>query len=281
MTSQNTEIILAILAILQLATILLVLLQFSPKGGSTKKSKRRIVLDTSAVIDGRILNLAEAGFLDGSQLVSTNLILDELQYLADEGDSLKRSRARYGLEVLNKLFAFNQIEVKTTNLGKSELEVDQQLLNLSKRLSAQLFTADFNLAQRARIEGVSILSPNDLAESLKPQILPGEVFKIKLIQKGDDKGQAVGYLQDGTMVVAESSSTKIGQVVELKSSKIIQTAGGRIVFAQQIQSSRTHRSPRSSKPEQPKQSSSPQRANPKPRRQNREDSLIEAINNSK
>lgn len=292
MTTQNTEIILASLAVLQLATLLLVLLQFSPKSGSNsrKSSKKKIVLDTSAVIDGRILALAEAGFLSGSELVSTNIVLDELQYLADEGDSFKRSRARYGLEVLNKLSSLSDLSLTTKNLSKSELEVDQQLLNLSKSLGAQLFTADFNLAQRARVEGVSILSPNDLAESLKPQILPGEVFSLKLIQKGDDRGQAVGYLPDGTMVVAENSQSKIGQTVELKSSKIIQTAGGRIVFAQSPgpapsrnqkppakkplppkapQTPRAPRTPRTPRPAQP------------PKRQSKEDSLIDAINSSK
>jgi len=284
MTTQTTEIILVTLTVFQFATLLLVLLQFGPKS-TPRYSKKKIVLDTSAVIDGRILALAEAGFINNSELISTNIILDELQYLADEGDSFKRSRARYGLEVLNKLSALSGLSLVTKNLPKSELEVDQQLLNLSKSLNAQLFTADFNLAQRARVEGVSVLSPNDLAESLKPQILPGETFSLKLIQKGDDRGQAVGYLPDGTMVVAENSQSKIGQTVELKSSKIIQTAGGRIVFAQQA--SKTPRpAPR------PKQApAAPLKNSPKPkppartqpnkyrRPKTKEDSLIETINN--
>lgn len=305
MTTQNTEIILAILALFQIATLLLVLLQFNPKSAksSSKRSTKKIVLDTSAVIDGRILALAEAGFLNDAELISTNIILDELQYLADEGDSFKRSRARYGLEILNKLSSLSQLTLSTTNLSKSEHEVDQQLLNLAKSLGAQLFTADFNLAQRARVEGVEILSPNDLAESLKPQILPGENFTIKLIQKGDDRGQAVGYLPDGTMVVAENSQNKIGQTLELKSSKIIQTTAGRIVFAQQINLSpkRGPKSPisppRPRAPRPPKSqaaslvqnnqqsiSSKPNQArrqnNNNPRPRNKEDSLIDAINSS-
>lgn len=307
MTTQNTEIILAVLAIFQIATLLLVLLQFNPKSSKSalKRSNKKIVLDTSAVIDGRILALAEAGFLNDAELISTNIILDELQYLADEGDSFKRSRARYGLEVLNKLSSLSQLTLSTINLAKSEHEVDQQLLNLAKSLGAQLFTADFNLAQRARVEGVEILSPNDLAESLKPQILPGENFTIKLIQKGDDRNQAVGYLPDGTMVVAENSQNKIGQTLELKSSKIIQTTAGRIVFAQQVNPSpkRTSkipsstskpRAPRSSKPPKPQavaavqnnqqsaspRSSQPRRQNNSSRPRNKEDSLIDAINSS-
>ncbi|MDQ5913682.1 MAG: hypothetical protein QG623_301 [Patescibacteria group bacterium] len=259
------------------------------------------------MIDGRILALAEAGFLNDAELVSTNIILDELQYLADEGDSFKRGRARYGLEVLNKLSALGLLNLVTKNLPKSELEVDQQLLNLAKSSGAQLFTADFNLAQRARVEGVEILSPNDLSESLKPQILPGENFTIKLIQKGDDRGQAVGYLPDGTMVVAENSANKIGQTLDLKSSKIIQTTAGRIVFAQQVNSGRTPkdskaapkpRVPRLSNP-QPEpnltksQTRSPRQAQTQPQSQprnqrrpqnnrpkNKEDSLIDAINGS-
>lgn len=296
MTPQTTQTILAILAIFQISTLLIVLLQFNPKT-KTEKKQKKIVLDTSAVIDGRILALAEAGFLNDAQLISTNIILDELQYLADEGDSFKRSRARYGLEILNKLSSLNQLSLITTNLQKSDLEVDQQLLNLAKSLGAQLFTADFNLAQRARVEGVNILSPNDLSESLKPQILPGENFTIKLIQKGDDRGQAVGYLPDGTMVVAENSQNKIGQSIELKSSKIIQTTAGRIVFAQAV-NSRSNQKPRNTQPQkksEPTQPQSPPKPqNQKPRaprqtqqrpqntrpRNNKEDSLISAINSS-
>lgn len=307
MTSDNTTTILTALAVFQAATLLLTLLQFSPKGPATKKSKRTIVLDTSAVIDGRILALAEAGFLNDAELISTNIILDELQYLADEGDSFKRGRARYGLEVLNKLSALGLLNLVTKNLPKSELEVDQQLLNLAKSIGAQLFTADFNLAQRARVEGVEILSPNDLSESLKPQILPGENFTIKLIQKGDDRGQAVGYLPDGTMVVAENSANKIGQTLDLKSSKVIQTTAGRIVFAQQVNPGRNPRDskaapkPRAPRPPKPQPDSNLTKSQPQtrpsrqtqaqpqsqPRNQNRpqnsrpknkEDSLIDAIN---
>lgn len=286
MTTQNTDLILAILAIFQLATLLLVLVQHKPILSDKKSSKKRIVLDTSAVIDGRILALAEAGFLSSTELISTNIILDELQYLADEGDSFKRSRARYGLDILNKLSGLAGVSVVTRNLSKSEFEVDQQLLNLAKSLRAQLFTADFNLAQRAKVEGVSILSPNDLAESLKPQILPGENFTIKLIQKGDDKGQAIGYLPDGTMVVAENSQNKIGQNIELKSSKIIQTAGGRIVFAQQVkQSTQAYNTNRQKRPRTQQQnmanSQTQKTQNLKNKSKSKEDSLIDAINSSK
>lgn len=282
MTIQTTEIILATLAVSQLATLLLVLLQFNPRSESKKPSSKKIVLDTSAVIDGRVLALAEAGFLSNSELISTNIILDELQYLADEGDSFKRSRARHGLDVLNKLSSLSGLTLATRTLPRSDLEVDQQLLNLSKSLNAQLFTADFNLAQRARVEGVNILSPNDLAESLKPQILPGEMFSLKLIQKGDDKGQAVGYLPDGTMVVAENCHNKIGQSVELKSSKIIQTAGGRIVFAHQPSKSRSPRQTASAAQKtQLKSKPSPRPLpNSRPRAKSKEDSLIDAINSS-
>ncbi len=275
MTNQNIESILVVLSLLQISTLILVLLLFKPSTGSKKSKKKQIVLDTSAVIDGRVLSLAEAGFLSDTELISTNIILDELQYMADEGDSFKRSKARYGLEVLNKLSTLKNISLITINLSKSEHQVDQQLLNLSKKLGAQLFTADFNLAQRAKVEGVEILSPNNLAEALKPQILPGEIFRIKLIQKGDDRGQAVGYLQDGTMVVAENCQNKIGQTIELKSSKIIQTAGGRIIFAQPVSPVRSQRQA-PPKPPQPKPS------NPRPpKKLTKEDSLINAINSSK
>lgn len=263
----------------------------------TKNNVRtQLVLDTSAIIDGRILSLAEAGFLRGALLIVTNIVLDELQYLADEGDSFKRTRARYGFEVLSKLIKIREVKLKNETLASSKLEVDQQLLNLAKSRGAQLFTVDFNLTQRARIEGALVLNPAELAEALKPQVLPGQSFKIKLIQKGDDKGQAIGYLPDGTMVVAENSQNKVGQTVELKSSKIIQTAGGRIVFAQA-----TTNSTRTEKPKpQPKPKLTPKKPTPASRpkhppkstqsrhknsHQNKykskEDSLIEAINSSK
>ncbi len=291
-----------IMIILSIQTSLFAYIIYKLNFGITKSSKS-IVLDTSAVIDGRILSLATAGFLNGSELISTNLILDELQYLADEGDSFKRSRARYGLEVLNKLSALKELSLVTKNVSKSDLPVDQQLLNLAASLKCPLFTADFNLAERAKVEGVIILSPQDLSEALKPQILPGESFKIKLIQKGDDRGQAVGYLPDGTMVVAENLQSKIGQTVELRSNKIIQTTAGRIVFAQSADlrpeprkesspKAQAQRKPKPQAPQVPQTSQTPQapkrpvnKPQQKPRDQrrpnNKEDSLIEAINGSK
>jgi uncharacterized protein YacL len=278
------------------------------RSGSKAKNipRTEIVLDTSAVIDGRVLSLAEAGFMNGATFIVTNIILDELQYLADEGDSFKRARARYGFEVLSKLMKLRDIMLKNETLPNSKLEVDQQLLNLAKKRKAQLFTVDFNLAQRATIEGAQVLNPADLANVLKPQILPGENFTIKLIQKGDDKGQAVGYLPDGTMVVAEKSGNKIGQTVELKSSKIIQTAGGRIVFAQATEQSKPQnklsqkpQTKTQSKPKlrpvpfqpnplaKPKNNNQPKLQRPnnqnnskRPRPSTKEDSLIDAINRS-
>lgn len=266
--------------------------------------RSELILDTSAVIDGRILSLAEAGFLRGAQLIITNIALDELQYLADEGDSFKRARARYGFEVLAKLKDLQEVRLKHETLPNSKLEVDQQLLNLAKSRNAQLFTVDFNLAQRAKIEGALVINPAELTEALKPQVLPGESFKIKLIQKGDDKGQAVGYLPDGTMVVAENLQSKIGQTVELRSSKIIQTAGGRIIFAEspakkslakqapsKKSPTQTIKTTKTPKPVRIPKSPEPSRSSTKPpapklndsrqnpyHRPNKEDSLIEAIN---
>jgi uncharacterized protein YacL len=265
-------------------------------GSKTKNTPRtEIVLDTSAVIDGRVLSLAEAGFMNGATFIVTNIILDELQYLADEGDSFKRARARYGFEVLSKLMKLRDIKLRNETLPGSKLEVDQQLLNLAKKKKAQLFTVDFNLAQRATIEGAQVLNPAELANALKPQILPGENFTIKLIQKGDDKGQAVGYLPDGTMVVAEKSGNKIGQTVELKSSKIIQTAGGRIVFAQAVEQSKSSlKTPQKqtktqgrsrgvsaeAKNQSQRNQSNSQKGQKRSRPNSKEDSLIDAINKS-
>lgn len=289
----------------------------SKSANSNSSGRTELVLDTSAVIDGRILSLAEAGFLRGATLIITNIVLDELQYLADEGDSFKRARARYGFEVLSKLMKIFDVKLKNETLPTSKLEVDQQLLNLSKSRKAQLFTVDFNLAQRAKIEGALVLNPAELTEALKPQILPGENFTIKLIQKGEDKNQAVGYLPDGTMVVAENMQSKVGQTVELKSSKIIQTAGGRIVFAGAANSksssdSKAQTGKSNSQSAALKTTSAKLKSEPKPkntqnssklnpgnrhksqpqnrnqnqnqnsnRRPNKEDSLIAAINNSK
>ena len=139
-----------------LLNLLLIASVINNKSSSSNKIKsttrRKIVLDTSAVIDGRILSLAEAGFLNRAELISTNIILDELQYLADEGDNLKRARARYGLEVLNKLSDLKSLSLITKNLEKSELEVDQQLLNLAKTLKAQLFTVDLTLPSALKLK---------------------------------------------------------------------------------------------------------------------------------
>ena len=208
----------------------------------TISKSAQIILDTSSVIDGRVLNIAQAGFLKGKTLIATNLILDELQYLADGSDSFKRARARHGLEILDNLTKLNNLNLIVKKLPEQkDLEVDQQLLNLAKKLKAQLLTTDYNLAARAKVEGVSTINPAELAEALKPQVLPGETFKLKLIQRGEDKDQAVGYLPDGTMVVAEGLQNKLGQTLELKSSKIIQTTGGRIIFASEHKNSGSSR----------------------------------------
>ncbi|HEX5456629.1 MAG TPA: TRAM domain-containing protein [Candidatus Saccharimonadales bacterium] len=197
---------------------------------SSRKGKS-LILDSCALIDGRIVELANAGFIN-NELVIPKFVLQELQLLADGRDSQKRERARFGLDVANRLQENKNCDVRIDRTEFPEVKTtDEKLIRLAKKLSAYLYTTDYNLNKVATVEGVKVLNINELALSMRPVILPGEKKKVKIVQKGSGKGQGVGYLEDGTMVVVENAVKLIGSMVSVEISRYHQTESGRMIFA--------------------------------------------------
>jgi uncharacterized protein YacL len=197
-----------------------------PDGASRK------VVDTSALIDGRILDIAETGFLEG-MLMLPRFVLTELQGVADSSDPVRRARGRKGLSVVSELQKIAGMNVKIYDITLRELrrdKVDEALVELCKQMGAKIMTTDYNLNQIARIEGVDVLNVNDLANSLKPQFLPGEQVRIDIIRPGKEPGQGIGYLEDGTMLVVEDGESAIGKTVDIVITSMLQTSAGRMVF---------------------------------------------------
>jgi len=190
------------------------------------------VVDTSALIDGRILDIAGTGFLEGTLLLP-RFVLTELQGVADSSDPVRRTRGRKGLNVVSELQKIDGMNVRIQDISLRELKrdkVDEALVELCKKTDSKIMTTDYNLNQIARIEGVDVLNVNDLANSLKPQFLPGEQVKIDIIRPGKESGQGIGYLEDGTMLVVEDGEGAIGQTVEITITSMLQTSAGRMVF---------------------------------------------------
>ena len=205
----------------------------SPNGTSDDpiKSDTVFVLDTNVIIDGRIADVARVGFLRGTLYVP-GFVLDELQYIADSGDSLKRVRGRRGLDILNQMQKELPLVVRTMDkLAPGTEEVDKRLVRLTRALSGQLVTNDYNLQRVAELEGITVLSINALANALKPVVLPGEDMQVSLVREGRDHNQAVAYLDDGTMVVVEGARRLIGQSVDVTVSSLLQTTAGKMIFA--------------------------------------------------
>lgn len=202
---------------------------FGKQFGKTKKSQK-LILDSCALIDGRILDLSQSGLLT-SDLVVPDFVVHELQLLADGADARKRERARYGLEVIKDLQALNNSKLSVnSNTMQGNLPTDDKLVVLAKRLNAQLYTTDFNLQKVAEIGGITVLNVNDLAQKLRPIALPGEKKILKLIQKGNSPKQGVGYLEDGTMLVVENGARALGKVVEVEVTGMHQTVSGKMLF---------------------------------------------------
>lgn len=195
---------------------------------------RAILLDSSALIDGRVVDVAASGFLTGTLVVPSS-VLREMQYLADNGDAEKRSRARNGLDVVKQLQEPAAVTVQILDDGlPGDGGVDERLVTLSKQQHADLLTLDFNLNKVAQVEGVTVLNINQLAQNLRMSYLPGEKRSLSLVQKGQDSHQAVGYLEDGTMVVVEQASGQIGQSVEVEFTRALQTQAGKMLFAKRV-----------------------------------------------
>jgi uncharacterized protein YacL len=208
------------------------LLKRRPADGGGPASGPQVLVDTSAIIDGRIADIAESGFLYGSLLVP-RFVLDEVQRLADSSDTLRRTRGRRGLEILGRLRKEGATPVIVIDEdAPSVSEVDSKLVELAKRGGRAVLTNDLNLNRIAELQGVRVLNINSLANAMKPALLPGEELKVRVIQPGKDAGQGVGYLDDGTMVVVEGGARSIDNEVNVTVTRVLQTVAGRMIFAQ-------------------------------------------------
>ncbi len=195
-----------------------------------KSSKPKVlILDTSSIIDGRILDVARTGFLDGVVLVP-NFVLTELQQVSDSSDSIKRARGRKGFEVLENLKKIDGLKYVVWEKEVAGKEVDDKLIRLGKTTKGKIVTCDFNLNRVATLRGLKVLNINELSNALKTITLPGEKVEIKVVQKGKDVKQGVGYLDDGTMVVVENGSKLVGEKISVETTKMIQNPAGRIIF---------------------------------------------------
>jgi uncharacterized protein YacL len=200
------------------------------KRGQKKRDTNLVLLDTSAIIDGRIADIVETKFITG-MLVVPRFILEELQTLADSSDAHKRNRARRGLDIVARLQKEEGVTVKIFDKDYKDLhDADAKLLQLGKELGAKIVTTDFNLNKVAVLQGVTVLNINDLSNSLKPVYLPGETMPIFLVKEGKEAHQAVGYLDDGTMVVVEEGRRYVGKRIDVVVTSILQTSSGRMVF---------------------------------------------------
>ena len=190
------------------------------------------LVDTSAIIDGRIADISQTGFLI-RVLVIPDFILDELRHIADSSDPLRRARGRRGLEILNKLRNDSSVPTQImTGLLRNGQEVDAKLVELAKELHASIVTTDYNLNRVAQIQGIAVLNVNELANTLRPVVLPGEKMTIKVVQEGKEPGQGVGFMDDGTMIVVESGKNYLNRDMDVSVTRVLQTAAGCIIFAQ-------------------------------------------------
>jgi uncharacterized protein YacL len=197
------------------------------------KGARPILVDTSVLIDGRIADLAGTGIIE-SQLIVPQFVIDELQDVADSGDKLKRNRGRRGLDVLQKLRESRRVEVILYDSAARDVAeaqgADHKLMAMAKELSARVLTNDFNLNKEAQLRGVDVINLNDMANAMKPTVLPGERLSVRLVKPGEDPGQGIGYMDDGTMVVVEQGRNHINEEVEFTVTNTRQTSAGKMIF---------------------------------------------------
>ena len=189
------------------------------------------ILDTSVIIDGRIFDICETGFVEGP-LVIPNFVLDELRHISDSSDSLKRNRGRRGLDILNKIQKELAIETQIVDDDFPKIaEVDAKLLKLAQKIDGKVITNDYNLNKVAEFQGVPVLNINELSNAIKPVVLPGEEMTIDIVKDGKESSQGVAYLEDGTMIVVEGGRRYIGQTTDVIVTSVLQTAAGRMIFA--------------------------------------------------
>jgi len=188
------------------------------------------ILDTSVIIDGRIADIVETGFLSGT-LIIPQFVLQELQHIADSPDQTRRVRGRRGLDVIRRLQQEDLADVRIEQQDFDNLnDVDAKLVALALRLNAKVVTNDYNLAKVAEVQGIRVLNINQLANALKPVVLPGEILRLQILKEGKEQGQGIAYLEDGTMVVVENASRYLGREVEVSVTSILQTTAGRLIF---------------------------------------------------
>ena len=198
--------------------------------GERRSGKNYKILDTSVIIDGRVADVCETGFIDGILLIP-QFVLRELQQVADSADSLKRNRGRRGLDILQRIQKMAGIEVQILEKDFPQIrEVDLKLIELAKELEAKIVTNDFNLNKIAQLQDVPVLNINELANSLKPVVLPGEVMKVFILKEGKEYNQGVAYLDDGTMVVVDNARKMIGKTIDTSVTSVLQTTAGKMIF---------------------------------------------------
>ncbi|WP_317854014.1 PIN/TRAM domain-containing protein [Chakrabartyella piscis] len=192
------------------------------------------ILDTSVIIDGRILDLLQTGFIEGS-IIIPDFVLQELRHIADSADGLKRNRGRRGLDILNEIQKQVAVNVEIRNYTtKVPMEVDAMLLKMGEEMDAFVVTNDYNLNKVAEFQGVRVLNINELANAIKPVVLPGEEMQVTIIKMGKEQGQGVAYLNDGTMIVVDGGNKFIGETKMVVVTSVLQTAAGRMIFAKMI-----------------------------------------------
>jgi uncharacterized protein YacL len=213
-------------------------------GGEKQLKKSYKILDTSVIIDGRIADIAETGFLDGI-VVTPQFVLRELQLVADSGDSLKRNRGRRGLDILQRLQKVASLQVQIVEDDFPGVrEVDLKLIELAKLYEGKIITNDFNLNKIAQLQGVQVLNINELANALKPIVLPGETMRVFILKEGKEYNQGVAYLDDGTMVVVDNARKMIGKTIDVSVTSVLQTTAGKMIFGKWDERSGTRSEPR-------------------------------------
>ncbi|NWF93085.1 MAG: TRAM domain-containing protein [Syntrophaceae bacterium] len=204
-------------------------LKFFSKNPS--RSENAKILDTSVIIDGRIADITETGFVEGTLLIP-RFVLSELQHIADSSDSVKRTRGKRGLEVLHRMQKQVGVDVKIVDTDYPGIkEVDAKLIELAKEVQGKIVTNDSNLNKVAELQGIDVLNINELANSLKPVVLPGEEMNVKILKEGKEMGQGVAYLDDGTMIVVDNGRRQMGRTVDVVVTSVLQTPAGRMIFA--------------------------------------------------
>jgi uncharacterized protein YacL len=212
------------------------------------RGEPRIVVDTSAIIDGRIAEIVESGFIYGT-LVIPRFVLDELQHIADSSDTLRRNRGRRGLDILQKIQKMSGIEVVISDMDFPEVkEVDLKLIELARALQGKIVTNDFNLNKVAQLRGVDVLNVNELANSLKPVVLPGEIMKVFILKEGKEYNQGVAYLDDGTMVVVDNARKMISKTIDIVVTSVLQTTAGKMIFGRYIEAGMSAGAPAAASP---------------------------------